>query len=415
MRVLLVSNSFPRDLQTNVNGRFQRMRMFVDAIKEIAHLDVLFYVPADIDISPAAVSAWERALSQHWATDLHLFLCRPFARSAALSPWRLYGAGMTSFFGHPSYMRTSGKQQVQAFEHCLHRKPNAIFVHRLAAMCPLLLTQASLPPIFFDLDDIAHVTLLRSIPRRWPWHTQLLHYTQVPTLLWGEYRAMRLAHRTFVCSELDRDYLTKWWRLASVVTVPNAANPVKLLSVVSNPTLLFLGSFAYKPNVEAAEFLIEQIWPHIYRAMPEVRLIVAGTQPERIRGYDVGVPGVEFTGFVADLAGLYQRSRVVCAPILAGGGTRIKIIEAAGYGKAIVATRVGAEGLDMRDGIELLLRDDPGAFANACLQLLNDSVLCERLGRAAYAAVIRSYDRASIVSLIQRYLQDEQVDSEDWK
>jgi glycosyltransferase involved in cell wall biosynthesis len=223
-----------------------------------------------------------------------------------------------------------------------------------------------------------------------------------------------MARRTFVCSELDRSYLTKWWRLAGVDTVPNAANAVKLLPVASNPTLLFLGSFRYRPNIEAAEFLIEQIWPHVYQAMPEARLIVAGILPARIRGYDVGIPGVEFTGFVDDLAGLYQRARVVCAPILAGGGTRIKIIEAAGYGKAVVATRVGAEGLDMRDGIELLLRDDPGSFADACLQLLNDPVLCERLGRAAHATVSRSYDRANIVSLIQGYLQDEQVSSEVW-
>jgi len=180
-----------------------------------------------------------------------------------------------------------------------------------------------------------------------------------------------------------------------------------LLPVASNPALLFVGSFTYQPNIEAAEFLIEQIWPHIYRAMPEARLIIAGTLPARIRGYDMGIPGVEFTGFVDDLEELYQRSRVVCAPILAGSGTRIKIIEAGGYGKAIVATRVGAEGLDMRDGVELLLRDDPGSFADACLQLLNDSVLCEQLGRAAYAKVLRSYDRANIVSLIQGYLKDD--------
>ena len=387
--------------------------MFVDAIKEIAHLDVLFYVPADTDTSPAAVSAWERALSQHWEADLHLLLCRHFTRSTALPTWRRYGAGMTSFFGHPSYMRTSGRQQVRAFEHCLHRKPDAIFAHRLVAMCPSLLTHAPLPPIFFDLDDIEHIALLRSSNQQWAWRTKLLNYTRVPALVWGERRAIRLAHRTFVCSELDRHYLTKRWRLAGVTTVPNAANAVKLLPVAPNPTLLFLGSFAYKPNVEAAEFLIEQIWPYIYRAMPEARLLVAGTLPERIRSYDMSVPGVEFTGFVDDLAGLYQQSRVVCAPILAGGGTRLKIIEAAGYGKAVVATRVGAEGLDMRDGIELLLRDDPRLFADACLKLLTDSVLCERLGRAAHGMVIRSYDRASIVSLIQGYLKDAQGYSED--
>jgi glycosyltransferase involved in cell wall biosynthesis len=134
-------------------------------------------------------------------------------------------------------------------------------------------------------------------------------------------------------------------------------------------------------------------------------LIIAGLVPERIRGYHAGVPGVEFTGFVDDLEALYQRARVICAPILVGGGTRVKIIEAAAFGKAIVATRVGVEGLDMRDGVELLVRDDPDSFAEACLQLLDDAVLCERLGRAAYATVVRYYGRSEIVSLIQSYLQ----------
>jgi len=379
--------------------------MFVDALKEIAHLDVLFYVPTDVDTSPAAVSAWERTLSQHWEADLHLCLCQHFERNAALSKGRLYRAEITSFFEQPGYMSTSGTQQVRAFEHCLHRKPDAIFAHRLSAMCPPLLTHVPLPPIFFDLDDIEHVTLLRSINRQWTWRTKLMQYAHIPTLLWSERRAIRRAHCTFVCSELDRNYLTKWWRLARVVTIPNVANAVKLLPVALNPTLLFVGTFAYQPNIEAAEFLINQVWPYIYRAMPEARLIIAGNQPARISGYDKGVLGVEFTGFVDDLEGLYQRARVVCAPILVGGGTRIKIIEAAGYGKAIVATRIGAEGLDMRDGIELLLRNDPGSFAAACLELLNDPILCERLGCAAHATAVRYYGRTEIVSLIQSYLQ----------
>jgi glycosyltransferase involved in cell wall biosynthesis len=92
--------------------------------------------------------------------------------------------------------------------------------------------------------------------------------------------------------------------------------------------------------------------------------------------------------------------------LLRGGGTRIKIIEAAAYGKPIAATRLGAEGLDMRDGHELLLRDDPESFAQACIQLLSDFALCERLGHAAYESVIRHYDRANIISLIQTYLRE---------
>src|SRR6266853_6868499 len=98
MRVLFVSTSFPRDLRINVNGVFQRMRMFIDAIKGIAHLDMLFYVPPDVDISSSARSVLECSLSRYWDADLRLFLCPRWDGGDALSKWQLYGAGAVSFF-----------------------------------------------------------------------------------------------------------------------------------------------------------------------------------------------------------------------------------------------------------------------------------------------------------------------------
>ena len=273
-------------------------------------------------------------------------------------------------------------------------------------MCPPLLTRRPLPPIFFDLDDIEHLAFLRGIDEKWAWYSKLLYSTRLPALWWGERRAIQLAYRTFVCSESDRNYLAVRWRLSRVLTVPNAVASRPLLPVVPDPTLLFLGSYSYAPNVQAAEFLIKKIWPHIHRQMPEARLFIAGPQARNIRGYETGVPGVEFLGFVDDLTSLYQRSRVVCCPMLAGGGTRIKILEAAACGKPIVATRLGAEGLDLENGAEVLLHDDPRAFADACLELFEDSVLCQRLGSAARMKTGQLYDRARIVRLIQSYLQN---------
>ena len=102
-------------------------------------------------------------------------------------------------------------------------------------------------------------------------------------------------------------------------------------------------------------------------------------------------PGVEFTGFVEDIQKLYKRSRVVCCPILAGGGTRIKIIEAAAYEKPIVTTTIGLEGIKMSDGKEVLIRDDAKSFSKACVQLLKDRTLCERLGKAARKVAVKEY------------------------
>ena len=403
MRVLFVTTHFPRDFRTYVYGVFQRMRLFVDAIKEIAELDFLFYVSEDIDISSSAAAVMERSLLRHWDVEARVFLCRRFDTAQKLSMWKRYGLPLFRFFKQQGYITTSGPEQVQAFEACVQQRYDLIFVHRLSAMCPALLTRKALPPILLDLDDIEHVKLLRFFDRRWGWREKVLHVASFPALLGGELRAIRRARWSFVCSEQDRDYLARYWWLRGVVVVPNCVDGAKLLPVTPDPTLLFLGSFAYKPNVDAVEFLIGQVWPHIHQVTPEARLIIGGTFSERIDHYK-DVPGIEFAGFVEDLERLYRRSRIVCAPIFSGGGTRIKILEAAAYGKPIVSTRLGAEGLEVRDGYELLLRDSPQEFADACLRLLNDSELCQQLGQNAQSLVRRCYDRSRVVPLIQSFL-----------
>jgi glycosyltransferase involved in cell wall biosynthesis len=404
MRVLFVSNSYPRDLRTYVTGSFQRMRMFVDAIKQIADLDLLFYVAPDVEISPAAIRLRESELSRYWDANIRLYFCQRYAGNGRPSKWDYYFAGTGTLFGQSGYAQTSQPEQVKAFESCLRLNPDIVFVHRLSAMCPLLLTKETLPPVLFDLDDVEHVYFVRSIEKQWPWSFKLLQYSRLPALLWGELRAIRRASRTFVCSEKDRSYLAGWWRLPGVVTIPNSTTIKKPLPVPSEPTLLFLGAFWYQPNVQAADFLIGEVWPHILRAVPSARLVMAGSWPEQITAYSAAPPGVEFPGFVDDLESLYRRSRVVCCPILRGGGTRIKIIEAAAFGKPIVATSVGAEGLDLRDGQELLLCDDAKSFADACIDLIANDGLCERLGSAAYDAAVSRYDRVKIEALIRSHV-----------
>jgi glycosyltransferase involved in cell wall biosynthesis len=405
-RVLFISTRFPTDFRIEVQGIYQRMRLFLDAIANLAQVDLLFYVPPDVEITPATIADTEQALSEHWQIQVNLFLCpqAPFPIAAKL---RQQTAGIFNFFRQGGYASTSGKPQLAAFERCLDRQPDAIFAHRLESMCPAMLTQRSLPPIYFDLDDIEHIAFMRQI-RQPPTRLRTsLYYLQIPMLWRGEQRAIRLANHTFVCSNHDRDYLVKRCGLPNVVAVPNAIRVPEPQPLTTEPTLLLLGAYHYYPNINAANFLIEQVWPHIQAAMPEARLLIAGKEPHNIRSYGTAVPGVEFTGFVDDLDALYRRSRVVCCPILSGGGTRVKMIEAAAYGKPIVATQIGAEGLELVDGQDFWLRNDAGSFADACLELLRNQALCQQLGASARATALNIYDRAKILHLIQEHLQIE--------
>lgn len=410
MKFLIISRSFPSDFHTKVHGAYQRLRMFVEGVKAIASIDMLFYVSPALDVDLSSVSKIEGSFLQHWHVELNLFLC-PMETSQPTQTGikkLLEDVGRSlDFYRQPGYVEVSGHRQVEALETCLRQGPDAILVDRLHAMSPLLLTKEALPPVFLNLDDIDHVALTRTARNRLEMRSRMLLYSRLPRLILAERQAIRLARKTFVCSDVDRQYLSSTWRLPNVVTVPNAVVIPKQFPLTGEPTILFIGSYTYGPNIEAAEFLIEKVWPQIQKEMSQARLIIAGAHPERVRGYDAGEDGVEFPGFVEDLEALYNRSRIICAPIFSGAGTRVKIVEAASYGKPIVATRIGAEGIDMCDGQEILIRDQVDTFTEACLLLLRDKPLCEQLGAAARARAIQLYDRENVMDLIRQYLGNE--------
>jgi glycosyltransferase involved in cell wall biosynthesis len=399
MNILLISHHFPSDLSKSRQGTFKRMGLFIDALKTIAQLDILFFTPSDIDSSASNTKHLEQTLAEFWQIDSLCLFLHPSASPTQGKLAQQLG-GMANFYQQSDFYTTPDK--VQAIATCIKEtRPDLIFAHRLNSLAPLMQLQGELPPIIFDLDDIEHIKFMRQI-RQPPTRPQtLLYYLQVPTRLRGELCGIRLATRTFVCSELDRRYLSDRWHLPGVVTIPNAVAIPKSAPLTPEPTLMLLGGYYYFPNLNAANFLIEKVWPLVHQARPDATLIIAGTHPENLRAHGKGVPGVEFTGFVDDLDALYAQSRVVCCPILSGGGTRVKMIEAAAYGKAIVSTRIGAEGLEMVNGRDFLERDSPQDFAKACLELLSDDNRCTALGTAARAAAVQHYDRANIVHRIQ--------------
>jgi glycosyltransferase involved in cell wall biosynthesis len=402
MRILVISHHYPIDLLKSRQGTFKRMGLFIDALKALGNLDILFFTPSDIDTFPANTQYLEQTLAEFWQIDaLRLFLHPSTGPTQSKLAQQL--GGIANFYQQSDFYTTSDK--VQAIANCIKEtRPDLIFAHRLNSLAPLMQLQGELPPIAFDLDDIEHIKFMRQI-RQPPTRPQtLLYYLQVPARLRGELRGIRLATRTFVCSELDRRYLADRWHLPNVVTIPNAVFIPQPAPLTPEPTLMLIGGYYYFPNLNAANFLIEKVWPLVHSARPDAKLIIAGIYPENIRTYDKGVPGVDFTGFVDDLDALYAQSRVVCCPILSGGGTRVKMIEAAAYGKAIVSTRIGAEGLEMVNGRDFLQRDTPQDFAQACLELLEDGDRCQSLGDAARSVALEQYDRTAIIGAIQRQL-----------
>ncbi len=381
--------------------------MFLEGIDEISSIDILFYVSPDTVIEPSAVSVLERSFFDNWKIKLTIFICArtEVDKSGVLSKlWYYYVAGVFSFFKQTRFIEFSNPRQVTALESCLLRKPDAIFVHKLHSMCPLLLTKVKLPTVYMDLDDIEHVVFKRNISQFSESYKKVLKYCQLPMFISGERRAMRLARNTFVCSDIDRDYLTNHSRLPGIVTVPNAIAIPEHQDLTLEPRVLFIGTYEYKPNVDAAEYLITAIWPRIIEAIPSAKLIIAGAHPEYIQSYSNKDDSITFTGYVNNLELLYQQVRIVCTPIFVGGGTRVKIIEAAAFGKPVVSTTLGAEGLSFNNGTEIILRDDSSSIIESLLLMLQDHAICSKVGTAARKKAIELYDKNNIVKLISNLL-----------
>jgi len=408
MRILIVSRYFPENLETDVHGVFKRFNIFLTAIKDIAEIDLLYYVPEKICVSKSEVLRLEKQFSDHFNATITLYLCKYFKEKNPESRLKRTTKSIFSLHNLPFYQSNSGIEQVAAFEECLKKHPDAVFVHRLVSMCPLLKTKKKkLPPIFFDLDDIEHVALLRGLRHFGGFLSKLHNLLLVPAICIGEYRAINKAHRTFVCSEEDRRYLQTIWKHRGVVSIPNAVEIPPAQKITSNPILLFLGTYKHRPNVQSAEFLIQKIWPIIRRALPSAKLIIAGSSPERISMFKKHIPGVEFVGFVENLPRLYEHTRVVCVPVISGSGTRIKILEAASYGKPIVSTEIGAEGIDLKDNKQILIRNNAESFAAACIELLTEKCRCEEIGKSARCLISRKYDRDSVITKIKVLITDE--------
>jgi glycosyltransferase involved in cell wall biosynthesis len=150
----------------------------------------------------------------------------------------------------------------------------------------------------------------------------------------------------------------------------------------------------WEPNIDAVEYFCREIWPEVLNAFSQARLQIVGRNPHR-RVQSLASACIEVTGTVPTVTCYLRNATVVVVPLRIGGGTRLKIFEAMAMGKALVCTSIGAEGLDVAHGRDILLADDAASFARAILQLLRDPSRRQAFEQAA-AAQARRYDWSRI-------------------
>ena len=208
-----------------------------------------------------------------------------------------------------------------------------------------------------------------------------------------------------MCSRSDRQRLESKYNLSNVKVAPNIVSlPLGSYRRTSSLeyNLLFVGNLNYFPNRDAVLFFAQEILPILKTLLPQpVQLRIVGSgDSDELRKIEKE-EDIELIGRVADVTEYYAKANLVIAPLRAGGGTRIKILEAFAHCVPVVSTSVGAAGIDAHTGAELLIADTPQDFAQACCDVLSNEGLSSKLTQRAFQCVSRKYSPKALMQNIQ--------------
>ena len=205
-------------------------------------------------------------------------------------------------------------------------------------------------------------------PGRWMPYLDLLAWQRY------ERKLMRQVQAVVVFTERDRRSLLKLNPRPPIFRIPFGTVPPALPGNPLGcfpPSLLFVGNFIHPPNIDAAVHLVRDIFPEVRLQVPEARLVIVGSQPPvELRKH--ANEAVTIAGFVPDLTPYLEEAALVVAPLRIGGGMRVKVVEALAFGKAVVATPLAAEGLDLADGEQIILAKHDQDFIQKIIYLLHN-------------------------------------------
>jgi glycosyltransferase involved in cell wall biosynthesis len=216
-----------------------------------------------------------------------------------------------------------------------------------------------------------------------------LFYRWMATLRY-EVLMTRKFDRIVTMTEHDAEYLRSYSPAADVRAIPIGIDVEEFSPLPEEPDrpveVMFVGNFRHSPNVEAAEFLANEIAPHF----PDIPFVIAGSHvPDSLRDYG----NVRFPGYVPDTRTLYRRPNTIfVAPLFSGTGQRVKLLEAFAMASPVITSSLGASGFPVTSGIEAMIADTPKEFAATLHRVLSSEEFRRELGRNGREMIIRQFD-----------------------
>lgn len=209
------------------------------------------------------------------------------------------------------------------------------------------------------------------------------------------------------CSAEDLEYLQRTHKTGNLRLLPNGVD-LQTFAALShdyahNSTILFTGNMDYAPNVDAVGYFAETIFPFIRNKVPGVKFIIAGQRPVK-KVLDLAADDVVITGFVKDLAAMYNSASVVVAPLRFGAGTQNKVLEAMAMGVPVVCSNIGFKGLGIQSGQGAIMQTDPVAFSNSVVELLSSESMRRTVGQEGVRVIRDNFDWDIIAKMLESYL-----------
>lgn len=204
-----------------------------------------------------------------------------------------------------------------------------------------------------------------------------------------------VADKLITMSSEDKNFIEKELKTPHNISVIANGVDLEFFSKVkkrlpADPTVLFVGTFKWLPNIEAVDEIVKKIWPLILKDLPHAKLKIVGFSPTaKIQAY--ASDSIEVLGGIEDIRDAFATAHVLLAPIRSGKGTRYKVLEAMITGTPVVATTLAAEGLDLRTGQDVLIADTPSQLASSTVELLKNKALQKKLGLAGQQLVRQGY------------------------
>jgi glycosyltransferase involved in cell wall biosynthesis len=313
----------------------------------------------------------------------------PFARAALPSEWRQAISQQVAL--PPEWQRHNGAWQRLVSDVVERQRPDLIVVFRFY-LAPFIIA-GGWPsiPVWLDLDEaestcrarLAHLKVAAGKQQEaFDLRMEALAYEQL------ELRYLRLFERIFAASEIECKGILARGSEADIRVLPNvypSVRPQQPRKADGKACFLYVGTFGHYPNVDALLFFCKEVLPRVRAGSPiPVELYVIGSGLPAL-GEQPSMPGVYFNGPVPETTPYYAGCDVAVVPLRAGGGTRIKILEAFSHKRAVVSTSVGAEGLAVTAGVHLRIADSAEDFASHCLQLIHEARKREILAERGHA------------------------------